>query len=187
MQGSDGSTTANLEIIDAIRASDNQSAKLVVVLVKADMKLLILAKIYDPLYYDHEQDDADPFLCVDRDYSPETAVYNALPTQIVPGNSMQQLQNPLSLRDYPQAKLANPSQSIQQKHAKISRPYSSAVKAKFPLQEDITLPPREMVFSQMGEFSKSTITTLQSFDAASAGPRTSIFRRCISPCLMLYV
>ncbi|KAK2735608.1 hypothetical protein FQN55_002192 [Onygenales sp. PD_40] len=78
--------TANLEIIDAIRAGDNHSAQLVTVLVKqvspqntlpTDTKLP--AKIYDPLYYDHEQDDADPFLCVDRDYSQETAVYRSLP------------------------------------------------------------------------------------------------------------
>ncbi|MCJ1260007.1 hypothetical protein MMC24_007847 [Lignoscripta atroalba] len=40
--------------------------------------LTLLAKFYDPLYYDHDQDDVDPFLCVDRDYSHETAAYTAL-------------------------------------------------------------------------------------------------------------
>ena len=38
----------------------------------------LLIKIYDPLYFDHEQDDADSLLCVDHDYSHETAVYRAL-------------------------------------------------------------------------------------------------------------
>ncbi len=38
----------------------------------------LVAKIYDPLYWDHDQDDADPFLCVDRAYSCETAAYTAL-------------------------------------------------------------------------------------------------------------
>ncbi|OAX81410.1 hypothetical protein ACJ72_04247 [Emergomyces africanus] len=40
----------------------------------------LLAKIYDPLYFDHVQDDANPFqiLCVDRDYSCEAAAYTVL-------------------------------------------------------------------------------------------------------------
>jgi serine/threonine protein kinase len=39
-----------------------------------------VAKIYDPLYFDHEQDEADPFLPIDHDYSHETAAYKALST-----------------------------------------------------------------------------------------------------------
>ncbi|OJD21939.1 hypothetical protein ACJ73_06720 [Blastomyces percursus] len=58
LEGSDGSTTADLEIIDAIRTGDNHSAQLVTVQVK--------------------RDDADPFLCVDWDYSHEVATYKAL-------------------------------------------------------------------------------------------------------------
>ncbi|EGC46709.1 predicted protein [Histoplasma capsulatum var. duboisii H88] len=30
----------------------------------------LMAKFYAPLSFDHEQDDADLFLCVDQDYSP---------------------------------------------------------------------------------------------------------------------
>lgn len=32
------------------------------------MNLTLVAKLYDPLYFDQDQDDADPFLCVNRDY-----------------------------------------------------------------------------------------------------------------------
>jgi hypothetical protein len=35
----------------------------------------IVAKIYDPLYADHQQDDVDPFLCVDASYAKEAAAY----------------------------------------------------------------------------------------------------------------
>ena len=38
----------------------------------------LIAKFYNPLYFDHKQDDADPFLCTDHDYSHETAVCKAL-------------------------------------------------------------------------------------------------------------
>ncbi|KAL2005427.1 hypothetical protein VTN00DRAFT_2638 [Thermoascus crustaceus] len=38
----------------------------------------LLAKFYDPLYFDHVQDDADPFLCVDRAYTHEAAAYEML-------------------------------------------------------------------------------------------------------------
>ncbi|PGH28296.1 hypothetical protein AJ80_00187 [Polytolypa hystricis UAMH7299] len=85
LEGQDGSTIANLEIIETVRAGDSHCAQLVVMQVKQvspqnalPMGRRLLAKIYDPLYFDHEQDDADPFLCVDRDYSHETASYMAL-------------------------------------------------------------------------------------------------------------
>ncbi|KKZ60625.1 hypothetical protein EMCG_04698 [[Emmonsia] crescens] len=85
LEGSYGSTTANLEIIESVRAGDKCSAQLVTVQLKqvAPQNILptdnkLLAKIYDPLYYDHEQDDVDPFLCMDRDYSHEAAAYIAL-------------------------------------------------------------------------------------------------------------
>lgn len=38
----------------------------------------LVAKFYDPLYFDHQQDDADPFLCVDCAYSHEAAAYVTL-------------------------------------------------------------------------------------------------------------
>ncbi|KLJ13360.1 hypothetical protein EMPG_11698 [Blastomyces silverae] len=83
--GSDGPATAELKIVGTVRIGDNHSAQLVTVQVlhttppnvlPTDTNLL--AKIYDPLYFDHEQDDADPFLCVGRDYTRETTAYLAL-------------------------------------------------------------------------------------------------------------
>ncbi|EER43150.1 conserved hypothetical protein [Histoplasma capsulatum var. duboisii H88] len=86
LAGSDGPTTAELKIDGAVRIGDNHSAQLVTVQIlhTSPPKMLptdtnLLAKIYDPLYFDHEQDDVDPFLCVDRDYARETAADLALP------------------------------------------------------------------------------------------------------------
>ncbi len=39
---------------------------------------LIVAKIYDLLYYDHEQDNVDPFSTTDMAYAAEAAVYEVL-------------------------------------------------------------------------------------------------------------
>ncbi|OJD19473.1 hypothetical protein AJ78_00541 [Emergomyces pasteurianus Ep9510] len=87
--GSDGQATAELKIVGAVIIGDNHSAQLVTVQIlrtsppyalSTDTNLL--AKIYDPLYFDHEQDYVDPFLCVDRDYAVETAAYLALPQNI---------------------------------------------------------------------------------------------------------
>ncbi len=39
---------------------------------------LIVAKIFDPLYHNHQQDDADPFLLADAAYANETAAYAKL-------------------------------------------------------------------------------------------------------------
>lgn len=79
-------TTAELKIDGAVRIGDNHSAQLVTVQIlhTSPPKMLptdtnLLAKIYDPLYFDHGQDDVDPFLCVDRDYARDTAAYLALP------------------------------------------------------------------------------------------------------------
>jgi hypothetical protein len=38
----------------------------------------IVAKIFDPLYRDHHQDDIDPFLCADAAYANEVAAYAKL-------------------------------------------------------------------------------------------------------------
>ncbi|EER36676.1 conserved hypothetical protein [Histoplasma capsulatum H143] len=87
LPGSNGQTKVDLKIVETVRTGDNRNAQLVAVRVvnvgsrpsvplPTDMN--ILAKIYDPLYFDHEQDDADPFLCVDHNYSHETAAYRVL-------------------------------------------------------------------------------------------------------------
>lgn len=87
LPGSDRPHTVLMELTGTIRIGDNQSAQLAAVQVlnvtpTTTHGLLtnqtLVAKLYDPLYFDHDQDDADPFLCVDRDYSRETATYTAL-------------------------------------------------------------------------------------------------------------
>lgn len=83
LAGITGSQILRLEILEAMRLGDNHSAQLGIVRVSgcaspSPLPDLLVAKFYDPLYCDHEQDDADPFLCIDRDYSHETAAYVAL-------------------------------------------------------------------------------------------------------------
>lgn len=77
-----------MKITRTVRVGDNQIAQLAAVQVLKvthttthglPTNLTLIAKFYDPLYFDHDQDDADPFLCVNRDYSRETATYAALP------------------------------------------------------------------------------------------------------------
>jgi serine/threonine protein kinase len=77
------SGVAELEIIKLVRAGDQHGAQLLTVRVLTSTYDLpsdtdLLAKFYDPLYFDHEQDDADPFLCVDSAYTHESAVYQKL-------------------------------------------------------------------------------------------------------------
>ncbi|KAG5289068.1 hypothetical protein I7I48_08301 [Histoplasma ohiense] len=90
--GSDGPVTVDLKIVKTVRVRDNESAQLAVVQIQKvapsdflPTDLNLVAKIYDPLYFSHIQDDVDHFLCVDRDYSRETATYTALSKSNLPG------------------------------------------------------------------------------------------------------
>lgn len=68
----------NLEVLETIRVGDGKSSQVVSVRILSGPKFVgleVVAKFYDPLYYDHSSDDVDPFLCVDRDYTHETATY----------------------------------------------------------------------------------------------------------------
>ncbi|KAK9239598.1 hypothetical protein V1525DRAFT_397871 [Lipomyces kononenkoae] len=87
LPGSIGVTTVYLRIVESVRLGDNHSAQVAKVQVERviphessspPVDTPLIAKFYDPLYFDHEQDDVDPFLCVDRHYSHEVAAYNAL-------------------------------------------------------------------------------------------------------------
>ncbi|KAK9320248.1 hypothetical protein V1517DRAFT_310026 [Lipomyces orientalis] len=73
--GSFGTTTVDLKIVEHIQVVNVHPPESSL----PPCNIPLMAKIYDPLYYDHEQDDADPFLCVDRAYCHETAAYKALP------------------------------------------------------------------------------------------------------------
>ena len=86
--GSIASTVIRLKILETIRVEDGQNAQLVVVQASSHITpnnsnappsdRCLVAKFYDPLYFDHEQDDADPFLCTDYYYTHEVAAYKAL-------------------------------------------------------------------------------------------------------------
>jgi hypothetical protein len=77
-----------LKIFETIRVEDGQNAQLVTVQASSHITpnnsnappsdRCLVAKFYDPLYFDHEQDDADPFLCTDYHYTHEVAAYKAL-------------------------------------------------------------------------------------------------------------
>jgi serine/threonine protein kinase len=77
------SGVAELEIVRLVRVGDQHGAQLLVVRVLTSTHELpsdtdLVAKLYDPLYFDHEQDDTDPFLYIDRAYRHESAVYTKL-------------------------------------------------------------------------------------------------------------
>ncbi|EGC44977.1 conserved hypothetical protein [Histoplasma capsulatum var. duboisii H88] len=87
LPGLTGKGTIRLKIVEPVRIGDQQSAQLVTVhmvdktpdisdLIPTDKHLV--AKFYDPLYFDHEQDDADPFRYTDLAYSHETTAYQLL-------------------------------------------------------------------------------------------------------------
>ncbi|EEH09484.1 predicted protein [Histoplasma capsulatum G186AR] len=75
------------EVVESVRMRDQHSAQLVIICVidetsdisgsiPADQNLVI--KLYNPLCFDHDQDDVNPFHYTDLAYSLETAVYQLL-------------------------------------------------------------------------------------------------------------
>ena len=84
LQGKDGQDTAEVQITRAIRAENNHCAQVVSIRVQSSSSDQLpkdrdlVAKIYDPLYFDHDQDDVDPFLYTEYAYTHETAAYGAL-------------------------------------------------------------------------------------------------------------
>lgn len=80
-----------LQILDTIRAQDGKTSQLVTVRVLSggSSGLLgrddIVAKFYDPLYYNHYLDDVDPFRYVNREYAREAAAYSRLPGSRITG------------------------------------------------------------------------------------------------------
>lgn len=78
--GCQGSQCLRLQIREAIRVGDGKTSQIVLVNVISGQPFgtLIIAKLYDPLYYDHSNDDVDPFLFVDVEYTRESAAYRYL-------------------------------------------------------------------------------------------------------------
>ena len=94
--GVDLSGSAVLEIQSPVQAHDDLRSQLVRVKVKAagddegskktlgklpppDSQTQIIAKFYDPLYFDHNQIDADAFELIDSTYPTEAGAYAKLP------------------------------------------------------------------------------------------------------------
>lgn len=72
--GSYGTQKTSLRIVDGIRVGDGNTAQTVLVKVVSGQYsgMRMVAKFYDPLYYDDGQDDVDPLLTVDMEYSCES-------------------------------------------------------------------------------------------------------------------
>ena len=85
--------SASLEILESIYAADEKNAQLVLVRVRPGAKedvsggklpsslppeSTLVAKFYDPLYYDHDQHDSDPFKNVNSSYLFEVGAYTRL-------------------------------------------------------------------------------------------------------------
>ncbi|ODH45038.1 hypothetical protein ACO22_00430 [Paracoccidioides brasiliensis] len=87
LPGLTGKGTIRLKVDGPVRTGDQHSAQLVTVhMVDKTPEIsdsiptdkYLVAKLYDPLYFDHEQDDVDPFRYTDLAYSHETAAYRLL-------------------------------------------------------------------------------------------------------------
>ncbi|KGY15826.1 hypothetical protein PABG_11062 [Paracoccidioides brasiliensis Pb03] len=87
LPGLTGKGTIRLKVGGPVRTGDQHSAQLGTVhMVDKTPEIsdsiptdkYPVAKLYDPLYFDHEQDDMDPFRYTDLAYSHETAAYRLL-------------------------------------------------------------------------------------------------------------
>jgi serine/threonine protein kinase len=144
LPGKDGQDTAKLVITQTIRAGDAHCAQVVAVRVKSSSSgnlprdTDLVAKIYDPLYFDHDQDDADPFRCIDHDYSHEAAAYEALSSLqglIIPkyyGSFSIEIKTPASANSFRTVRLILvefiPGRSMRElKPKNLARPYRQAI------------------------------------------------------------
>ena len=64
-----------LNIIKQVRTGEAKAAQIAQVEVEGIKNNSLVAKFYDPFYYDHEQDDVEPFLAVDYAYYKEISAY----------------------------------------------------------------------------------------------------------------
>ena len=67
-----------LEIVKHVRAGPEKAAQLILAKVKDINDKPLVAKFYDPFYYDLTQDDVDPFRAVDEAYIKENLAYQYL-------------------------------------------------------------------------------------------------------------
>ncbi|KAI9932345.1 hypothetical protein ASPWEDRAFT_739380 [Aspergillus wentii DTO 134E9] len=84
LSGKIGSDTLQLQVIDQLRVGDGSNAQVFTVQVVTSTPGLALpdqkmvAKVYDPLYFNDEEGYANPFLCTNEHYTHEVAAYKLL-------------------------------------------------------------------------------------------------------------
>ncbi|PYH96027.1 hypothetical protein BO71DRAFT_397535 [Aspergillus ellipticus CBS 707.79] len=83
ISGQLGTRCLRLRVHEAIRVGDGKTSQIILVDVISGQlpNSQVVAKLYDPLYYDHANDDVDPFLFVDVEYTRESAAYRYLQGQ----------------------------------------------------------------------------------------------------------
>lgn len=86
-EGSFNDSRVEFEIVDEIRVGFDHSAQILAVKIlqgppgltrKLGNNRTVVAKFYDPLYWDHGESTGDPFYCVNRHYTHEAATYDRL-------------------------------------------------------------------------------------------------------------
>lgn len=87
LPGKEGNGTVNLEVMDILKGGDGHNSQVFTArLLASDSTSEILpqkgtqlvAKIYDPLYFDDDEGYLNPFLCVDKYYTHEANAYLSL-------------------------------------------------------------------------------------------------------------
>ncbi|KAE8309785.1 hypothetical protein BDV41DRAFT_567101 [Aspergillus transmontanensis] len=83
LPGLDKPRNVDLEIIEVKKGGDNHDSQVVIVEVLGHIQRLkkgrrAVAKFYDPLYFDDDEGFLNPFACVDRHYTHESAAYITL-------------------------------------------------------------------------------------------------------------
>ncbi|KAJ5138249.1 uncharacterized protein N7515_003097 [Penicillium bovifimosum] len=87
LPGKEGYDTVSLEVVDLLKGGDGHNSQVFTVRLldfESSPELLprkgtmLVAKVYDPLYFDDDEGHLNPFLCVDRYYTHEANAYMAL-------------------------------------------------------------------------------------------------------------
>ena len=87
LPGKEGYNTVSLEVIDILKGGDGHNSQVFTVRLldfESTSQLLpqkgtvLVAKLYDPLYFDDDEGHLNPFLCVDKYYTHEANAYMAL-------------------------------------------------------------------------------------------------------------
>ncbi|OJZ82533.1 hypothetical protein ASPFODRAFT_50359 [Aspergillus luchuensis CBS 106.47] len=85
LSGNKGNDAVSLEVLKLLKGGDGHNSQVFTVrLIASNSQTLpkdgteLVAKIYDPLYFDDEEGYLNPFLCMDKHYTHEANAYEAL-------------------------------------------------------------------------------------------------------------